>query len=332
MNGISFDALRAARLDNNRAALLLATYVSDYARTITPEMMAEICDGGLSSEFCYKLLLAGFCGLDTERSVEDKELFRGYFDKSVHELSAAAYRTDPYYAGIRIPRISFGDWELYEEIYAPFEAFVCRDLTLTPEMIEIPHIGYFPEEFRFPAVMQNGREWMAVKPNEIETMRIPLETVRGRVATLGLGLGYFAFMASEKNDVEHITVVERDRKVIELFKRYILPQFPHDEKVEVVARDAFDYTERALPHGDFDYLFADLWHDASDGLDMYLRLKRLEHLTPRTRFLYWVEPSLLSALRWRLFDGILSSSRTPEDARRRLSDDSLRMLAAGSGF
>ena len=52
-----------------------------------------------------------------------------------------------------------------------------------------------------------------------------------------------------------------------------------------------------MPRENFDFVFADLWHDASDGLEMYRKLKKYEVLSPRTRFDYWIEPSLLSLLR-----------------------------------
>jgi SAM-dependent methyltransferase len=138
---------------------------------------------------------------------------------------------------------------------------------------------------------------MTITPNEVETMREPIAKCRGRVLTLGLGLGYFAFHASQKSEVERVVVVERSRDVIEIFKTYLLPQFPNADKIEIVEADAFQYMEEKMPHDNFDYVFADLWHDASDGLEMYRKLKKYEVLAPKTEFDYWIEPSLLSLLR-----------------------------------
>ena len=138
---------------------------------------------------------------------------------------------------------------------------------------------------------------MTVTPNEIETMREPIAKCRGKVLTLGLGLGYFAFHASEKPEVERVVVIERSRDVIDIFKTYLLPQFPNGDKIEIVEADAFVYMEEKMPHEGFDYVFCDLWHDASDGLEMYRKLKRYEILSPNTQFDYWIEPSLLSLLR-----------------------------------
>ena len=100
-------------------------------------------------------------------------------------------------------------------------------------------------------------------------------------------------------------MVERDATLIELFRTHLLPQFPHREKIRIVESDAFAYMENRMPREGFDFSFMDLWHDASDGLELYLRAKKLEALSPNTEFTYWIEPSLRSYLRNLLFERAL---------------------------
>ena len=138
---------------------------------------------------------------------------------------------------------------------------------------------------------------MTVTPNEIETMAGALAAARGDVTAMGLGLAYFAFMASQKPAVSSVTVVERDADVIALFKEFLIGQFPHREKIRIVQADAFDYAQNALPAARADFAFVDLWHDVSDGVEPYLRMKRLAPLSPHTAFAYWIEPALLAFLR-----------------------------------
>lgn len=322
--------LREIRQANNRVAWLLSSYIDNYSRSITPEMMADSCaENHSTQELFYRMLLAQLCGLDYESSEDDRKIYEKYWVNAVHRRDAEAYRRDPYYSSIHIPNAKCGRWELGMDTYAPFETFIWRDLTLGGDTSEIPHAGYFDEEFTFPCVRQDGREWMAVKPNEVETMRLAIAAAYGKVVTLGLGLGYFTYMASEKDDVESITVIEHDKDVIKLFRQFILPQFPHKEKISIVCCDAFDFVTHTLPHKDFEFVFADLWHDASDGLGMYLKLKRHEYLAPQGRFMYWIEESLLSRARWQLFDAVLATSDSREKALRLLSDDFIRSLASG---
>ena len=99
-------------------------------------------------------------------------------------------------------------------------------------------------------------------------------------------------MASIKSNVSSVTVVERSSKVIELFKTYILPQFPDSSKIEIIEADAFDFAENRMSDGRYDSVFVDIWHDPSDGCELYLRMKQYEHLLPNAEFVYWVEDTL----------------------------------------
>ena len=49
-----------------------------------------------------------------------------------------------------------------------------------------------------------------------------------------------------------------------------------------------------MPIESYDYAFVDVWRDASDGTPMYEAMKRLECLTPQTKFSYWIENFLIS--------------------------------------
>jgi len=52
-----------------------------------------------------------------------------------------------------------------------------------------------------------------------------------------------------------------------------------------------------MPKECFDLAFVDTWRDASDGAPMYKKMKALEHLSPNTKFLYWIENFLISRLK-----------------------------------
>ena len=174
---------------------------------------------------------------------------------------------------------------------------------------EIPPIAFFEEGFSFPAVLEDGNEWMTLTPVDVDTCENEIKKAHGKVVTFGLGLGYFAYMVSEKSNVESITVVEKSENVIRLFEKHILPRFPHREKVRIVNADAFEYAEKIMPSEHFDYAFVDTWRDASDGLPMYEKMKKLEHLSDGTEFDYWIENFIISRRRalkfeelWELYE------------------------------
>ena len=138
---------------------------------------------------------------------------------------------------------------------------------------------------------QNGREWMTLLPNEIITQRLPIKKTRGKVLTYGLGLGYYAVMCALKPEVSSVTVVERDENVISLFKDLILPRFDCGDKIAVVTADAFDYARNTAPKESFDYIFADIWHDPTDGVELYKKFKSLE-IDKHAQYDYWIEDTL----------------------------------------
>ena len=72
---------------------------------------------------------------------------------------------------------------------------------------------------------------MSISPNEVFTMDQPIKKAKGKVLTLGCGMGYFAYMVSLKEDVESITIVELEQSVINLFEIYLLPQFENKDKI-----------------------------------------------------------------------------------------------------
>lgn len=416
--------LAELREANNNAAWSMSEFINETPCAITERLMKEADPSGeLPEEILYAAFMAGFCGIS-----EDNTTINEYFHDAVHCLETREYRDNPYLENIKFPDTATRHWKFTHYSYRPYEAFICNDIDIDKNLREVPQIGFFRERFAYPAVEQDGREWMAVKPSEIETMREPIEEATGKVVTFGLGLGYFAYMVSEKPDVTSLDIVERSEEAIALFERHILPQFPNKEKIRIIRSDAFGFlsenmwqdarqeasgqcmkkttevqceivpekdqcrrnsnegqcreettedqreivpeedqcrrnsnegqckrsteegqcreelnrsgrntqrrtetANREEKQGRYDYAFIDLWHDTADGLELYLKAKRIENKLHtaglQTKFAYWVEKSLLSAYRWTVFEQTIDSCVSEEDALVRLSDNSLRISA-----
>lgn len=287
---MTYDEIKTAnRIIFDRLSLLL----NNQPDFVTKDMVDELVKGfALDVETAFSILFCAALGFDTENDF-DKKLWESYAPFMLHHLDDAFFTSDPYYATVRINSgKKLAEWELREDRLAPFTAFVCDDPISFPDGRVIPQIGYFDKDFSFLSVLQNGREWMTMMPNELVTQRVPIQKAQGKVATYGLGLGYFAFMCARKENVKSVTVVERDESVITLFKELLLPSFVNPEKIEIVCADAFEFAEKEASSRNFDYIFADIWHDPSDGVDAYKRFKALETLCPNTKFDYWIEKTL----------------------------------------
>ncbi len=262
----------------------------DYIKEETVKMISRECD--LSDRDAYAYLLASALYMDVADDPDDRELFELYFLRMLCESDLSEYINDPYLTDIKFPCARIGRWEFKKQSYAPYEAFVSDDMIALPDGRVIPQISYFPCEYSYPCVCEDGREWMLITPNEINTMKKPISRAHGKVLTFGLGLGYFAYMAACKDDVSSVTVVERDCDVISLFRSHILPQMRCKDKIRIVEADAHMYAKDTMKDEKYDFVFCDIWHDPSDGVGEYQKFKKYEKENQNTEFSYWIEDTL----------------------------------------
>lgn len=287
VRGLSPETIRKY---NSRLMDIYSLYMNLLPTAIEPDAVRELaaeCHIPLAEAFAH--YLAAFVGLDAGGA--DRIFFHYWLLPSLQEQNPTLYTNDAYFKSITIPHDTAGKWELKTESLKPFEPFVCNDLVVTEEGRMIPQIGFFQTEYPFPAVLENGREWMTLQPNEMVTTWPAIKMAKGRVLTYGLGLGYFAYHASQKENVESVTVVDISQDVIDLFRTHILPQFPHKEKITLIREDAFAFANTKM-EGNFDFVFGDIWHDAGDGRDLYLRMKAWEQRFPKIKFSFWLEDTI----------------------------------------
>lgn len=275
--------------DNERLLTLISEYLAFAPNAIRAEDVRALTREGLSPGEAYLRLLAARCGLDMTKA-EDARLCRDYFPRMVRQHDPAVYEKDAYFRAVKplIGKCSAIDL-VYEQI-EPMELFVADDFQVDDEGRILPQLGWFDHAFDFPAIREDGQVWMTVTPNEINTIQPAVRQSRGRILTYGLGLGYYAFHCLLSDEVESVTVAERNPAVIELFRNHLLPFFPRKDKLHIIQADAFDYAANVMPGEGFDTVFTDLWRDVTDGVPLYQRMKALE--TPGPRYLYWIENTL----------------------------------------
>lgn len=223
-----------------------------------------------------------------------REILDTRFQDYPKSLSKEDYRKNPYYALLKKVDETEGKWSLRWLRYGPKEILPYQEKIVFPALHfrELTPIGYFEEEFPYPALLEGEEIWMSIIPHEIETMASSIEEAKGKVLVYGLGLGYFAYMAAEKEEVASVTVIEKDEELVAWFLDAVLPLFPHQEKVKIIQGDALGHH---CKKGEYDFLFADLWHEARDGYPLYKRLLKAHHPIPVQRF--WIEGEILTYLR-----------------------------------
>lgn len=191
---------------------------------------------------------------------------------------------------IKIPDVKMGQFTLCHAAYAAGELFQYDMPDFTKEIV-VPKLGFFGKKVEFPGIYEGVIPWVSVCPSEINSMNREIKHAYGRTLVLGLGLGYYPFMISRKEDVTSVTIIEKQKEIIQIFEKHILPQFVQKDKIKIVHADAYDYLE-TVEDGQFDYCFADIWESQIDGAEDYLRIKEYERRLPSTEFSYWIETSI----------------------------------------
>lgn len=276
---------------NNDILSLLSVYLNEYDKIISAGDIKKVMKAGVDETSAFALLLEGYMRLDL-----DPEFVDLYFPNMIKLLNAEEYIDNDYYKNIKLNRCSKNDWKITYDKYVPYQGFVYNNFKLEDDGRVIPQIGFFNTVFKYPAIYQKNKLWMSITPNEIETMKEPIKEAKGHVLTFGLGMGYFAYMASNKEEVETITIVERDKNVIELFSNVILPQFKNKDKIKIICDDAFEYMDNTFATTKCNYVFTDIYHDISDALEIYKKMQVYENKYKDIKFKYWIENTIKAYL------------------------------------
>lgn len=158
-------------------------------------------------------------------------------------------------------------------------------------------VGYFETDIDLPVLKEGDKVWMSPAVSEIESMRDGIEKGHGKCLTMGLGIGVLPYLWLLKDEVKSVTVVELSQDIIDLFEKYIRPQFrtDKDKELKIIHGDAFDYyNEEFLSQ--FDYVYVDFWESTGDGLKFYTKLMEKKLDLPYID--YWVEDSMLCDVKY----------------------------------
>ena len=213
------------------------------------------------------------------------------------EVMLDTFTNNPYYQALKNVSFEEDGWKLETKKMKAFTLFPYDEqYHYGANSILKMSLGYFTKDYDYPTISLYDQEWMSLNPHEIRTMEMPIQVAKGKVLTLGLGLGYFAYMAHLKEEVEEVYIVEMDLELIKLFQKHLLPLFPYKEKIHIIKADALVHINQ-INDRDYDFIFADLWHDVSDGLPMYIKLQERFSKFTYTKRHYWIENSLITYLR-----------------------------------
>ncbi len=234
-------------------------------------------------------MAAIICGeFNIERDEELDTILTEFVSDRIKCLEAKDYLNNEYASRIKATG-RYKQYALRMIDYAPYQTFAYDEISVTKDYKEYSAIGYFKKPFSYLALCEGNNIWMSLNPNEIETMKPYIDKGHGNVLVLGLGMGYVPFMMALKDEVKHITIIERDQNIINLFNNLLFSHFINKNKITIIKDDAIKYISK---NNKYDYIFADLWHTPEDGLDLYIKLKQVNKSID-----CWLETSLIAMLR-----------------------------------
>lgn len=102
--------------------------------------------------------------------------------------------------------------------------------------------------------------WMSLTPNEIFTQRGQIRRTKKNTGMAGLGLGWAARKVLQRKQVKHLTVVERDEHIIEMFGTPLQEEF--GDKLTIVQGDAYEHD-----WAQHDVSIWDIWKDWGGASD-----------------------------------------------------------------
>lgn len=223
-----------------------------------------------------------------------------------------------YFKNIKIPHKTFQNFGYEYNSFSEYELIMIDEEDIYKGVfskdifVSSAKFAISKKSLKYPCIVDKDRYcWMSITSNEINTMKKPIEDSKGIVCTLGLGLGYFAYMCHLKENVKEVIIVEKEDEVISMFTKYILPQFKYPEKIKIIHSDAYDFLD-TLQNYEIEYIFADIWQNVVDGMYHYIKIRKFEKRFPNITFKYWIENAILLSIQKYIFGAILHTEKESE--------------------
>jgi hypothetical protein len=185
-----------------------------------------------------------------------------------------------WFGNLNLPEGSSGKFRIkHEKFRAGYEFQTASARTMIfaghkAKMVAVP-----PGGATINKLLENGNIWMSDVPIEQAQIDPCLKKMYGNVLVGGLGLGYAAQMLASRDNISHVTIVEKSQDVINLVADHLEGKM----KMTVYCADLHEWLVD-FSSAQFDAAFYDIW--ASDGCTTLLKT-----VTPLRKMSSCVVPS-----------------------------------------
>lgn len=202
-----------------------------------------------------------------------------------------------YKSPLDIPVGKVGKWEIRHKTIKPGENIPIisqRDALFSGKKAEYAIVT---TPIVIHQLFEDGGLWMTDTPQEQELHKDVIKQCKGNVLIGGLGLGYISKMLANKKDVEFVTVVEKQKAVIDLVWKHL-----KIENGTVIHMDLFDYLTKTKEK--FDWAYYDIWTPTGEDI-LYTHVRPLKTLSkgkvPFKNILCWAEATMLGQMMMNIY-------------------------------
>jgi hypothetical protein len=144
----------------------------------------------------------------------------------------------------------------------------------------------------YSSLYEDQHQWMSLSPIEVQSHVVPIRRAENKVATVGLGLGYFVLRAVEKSAVSSIDVYEVNEEIIEFFKQLHSRRMGF-EKINFIVGDAMT----TMYDKNYDFVYLDHFPDWRRSVRYLIDWVYLigANWTPRANYHIWCQEQILMA-------------------------------------
>jgi len=131
--------------------------------------------------------------------------------------------------------------------------------------------GRYVPPGNYTKLTHKGHTIMSDTPDEINDHLSVIHKAKGNILIAGLGLGVVLQACAEKEEVIHITVIEKSEDVIKLVSNHYLEMFPN--KITIIQAAIFEW--KPLVNAYYDIAWYDIWDNiCADNLEEMKKLHR----------------------------------------------------------
>ena len=268
---------------------ILLSSLFDYLKQRPDDIYKALVDNvkasGVSEEYAYATLLNSFLGLDDE-------FINRYLVSMIVKDTTDKYLNNPFYQKMTIQPVDEGNLAIDYSYIEEYELFMQDEVDEYLDGRLFAQVGYFDDFLKCLTIYEKEIVLAKFSPLIVNASISPLDEVSGKVACLGLEIGYFVYMAHLKDDVKSIVVYEQNKELINLFKKHILPKFDYPEKIKILNKDPLDILRAQSNKLNVDYIYVNMWNNIEDGVKEYPKYKKLEVTKSKTKYLYYLEQSI----------------------------------------